>query len=599
MNDSFFTRRRLMLFISVLSLIFGIWWFFFRKFETYIFTITTYPSATATVPAVVSRVDVAGGRVSKIIDIPDVDVGIIIARFPKPGFAAAAAVAAAFPREVVFEKDASFRPIDGSELPKPSNEMSPNYALDQITGSGEEVASPSENCSAPVRIIAIDSGITQNTEEFPSTRVTFGTPWVTTGPPPNSGDPFSSPPSPDAWLDQTDHGTKVLSASIGAKVGIHSRVKNINSIVQSINVHRSNNDTAFTSDIVDALDRAVIDELARENDGNLRNNGTILTFPYRNFCGLSPALEDMLSGATSSGIIVVAGAGNDDSGDEPPLVTAAQLAVSPPPCSSATAFPASPSRNPGNSDLIFAGGSTETNSRWIGGNYSPQTDIFSPGENVTVRNANGSLVSANGTSMSTGYVAGALTWLVAQSPWITPVEARDWIMNPNATAQNISIPTSSSSSSTSSIMRPRLNLRNYTLPTTAKMSYARWRLAHNLPAAQSASDDFDYDSQVDFAEFVLGTNPRGRGDKGLRFENGQVICPLAFYLTSDYGEKPFELQSSLDLVTWKNINSLLVTPQTVNYENDGIVHKIPASALPGPPNVKAFCRLVVTIPLTP
>jgi Subtilase family len=561
--------------------------------QTYIFTINTHPSPTAQLSQVAFEINAFGGAVLKTLDFPDARVGIVIASFLPPGsLGSAANVAGAFSGQITFEEDSILVPLDS-----PASITAPNYALDQITGLAGAVAAPPAACSQPVRIIAVDSGINQTLAEFPSSRITFGTSWLPTAPP--STQPpliFSCTSSvPNAWLDEADHGTKVLSASIGNTAGVLSRVSGISTIVESFKVHRPCASAALTSDVISALTKAVQDEYLRQLDGSLRNDGTILTFPYRNPCGRSPALDKILFKAWNSGVIVVVGTGNDSAPNEPPVATAMDLAATPPPCSSSLTFPASPSRIMsdvvGSDSLIFVSGSNSVSSRWSGANWSQQTDLFAPSETVHVRNASGNFVSTNGTSMATGYVAGALTWLVAQRPWVSPAEARAWLMAPGVLPLPPTIATSTNT------LRYRLDLRRYTLPAEGCMTYANWRIAHNLPAAVTIADDFDHDSQADMIEFALGTNPRGSGGgAGLRVENGYLVCPLGFYLRCDPSDVSVMLQVSSDLLAWTDITSLLVIPSVGSYENDGIVRHIPISSLPGLPNGKRFCRVVVTIP---
>ncbi len=581
---------------------------------TYIFSIVNYGSPQAI--SVEAAIAGNGGNVSATVDYPEAQSSFVIADLRPSQMGA---VIAAFPPgAVVAEENQPLEPAGSGSSGPYAPTIPVNYALNKVVGS--DILIPP--CRNPVRFVAIDSGVRYPLGDFPPFRVSFAPPYI----PPTvlspSGGP-SVPFLPGVWAgvptadaDELDHGTGVISCAVGTQAGVLGRVPSVPAVVQSFRVHRRGACAALVSDAVQALAKAAQDEALRELDGSLGNDAAIITFPYRTVCGLSYAIDHQIWKASRAGALVICGTGNNNVATQPSTAGSYPLAdpnqdifcvyTNPP------VNPGSPARlgptvartppcpsTPCLGYFLFAGGSSNVDTRWStdainGSNYGIETDVYAPGESVSVASSTSinAFRGASGTSFSCGYAAGNASYYLTQRPWAKPEDVRTWLMTLTAAPTPVSIAVSPSGT------RYRLSLTNR-LPVSCCLDYTSWTAEHRLTGGSSvAAADFDSDGLTNLVEYAVGSDPRlSTPAAGLWIQNVGGVNYLrmarAFWLNAECGVT-FRVECSPDLMTWSDITSGFTPLSPDARDNDGVIHQH-STPLPGPAS-RLHYRIFVSIP---
>jgi Subtilase family len=273
----------------------------------------------------------------------------------------------------------------------------------------------------------------------------------------------------DPQKDVIPHGSKIASLAVGATVGVVGRFKTsagapLKVAVQSIRIYSGA--TTTSANAVNGIYRAIAAKIRRKGP-------SVLLFANRSDAADS-GLEVALWWAWKNGLVCVVSGGN-----EPGSADTTSIHVPNRMWYNATyslpSFPTSPSRlewNPANPEnwpnppdgmggtiprpdapyLIMVGGDNlqyvsgapdgndgwrMTSSTYQGSSRGPEIDIIAPSINTPC--ANISEVTSydqatTGTSMATGYVAGAAMVYLAANPTASPAQVRDWLMAKNLTS---------------------------------------------------------------------------------------------------------------------------------------------------------------------
>jgi hypothetical protein len=271
---------------------------------------------------------------------------------------------------------------------------------------------------------------------------------------------LSTPPNClDPYEDPIDHGTKITSTAIGEHVGLLGRLPDAKIEVHSIRVY----DQLYTysEDVIAGISAAIAEHIERAADGSAPS---VLLLASRTSTTSNPAwstaLEIQLYFAWNKGIIVVASAGN-----EPSAYTTNKYSPESKwyPTPIANPSPTSPSRldpnlgssanwpygsnppMPNNPYMVLVGGSNAnrlnpplslnySSTAYTDSSFGPAVDMLAPCELVPCASASplqssqDGLVEADGTSLSTGFVAGAALAYLCTNATPSPAGFRAWLM---------------------------------------------------------------------------------------------------------------------------------------------------------------------------
>lgn len=178
---------------------------------------------------------------------------------------------------------------------------------------------------------------------------------------------------------------------------------------------------------------------------------------------------------------------------------------------------------------------------------------------------------------------------------------RGWVIRPSITGSGDGWTLYSSESTTSSELRPALEVV-YSLPVT---TYASWSLARGLNAVNNdPSADPDHDGANNLAEFSYNLNPLipdmhsvpNFGTNGLPSVR-RVISGANELLQVQYVRRKaatvsglvYSLQFSADLVTWATNQTIAVS--SINSDWERVVARTPANG----PNPKLFARIALSL----
>lgn len=290
--------------------------------------------------------------------------------------------------------------------------------------------------------------------------------------------------------DPSGHGTKVASTAVGATVGLIGKMTKMDSSpldieVESIRIYSNspNGDPTYTPPpptstqvVASGIFKAVDAHLARRSAAGGSNVPSVLLFTSRSASGFDAAVETALWWAWTKGMICVVSGGNEEGSTSlaamhvpnamwysasgtfgsPQSTSPARWDWTKPGDASGTYWPnpsagtpAEPVPMPNSRSLIIVGGSNlayaaNPNPNWGGtddfrktsaGGYDssrgPDIDILAPSKLVRCAVAGqDTTTTATGTSLATGYVAGAALAYLACATDIdenTPTAFRNWL----------------------------------------------------------------------------------------------------------------------------------------------------------------------------
>ena len=301
----------------------------------------------------------------------------------------------------------------------------------------------------------------------------------------------------DPQRDPIGHGTKIASVATGAFISCLHGLSGLSIEVESIRVYNTSS-TVNTAVIIDGIYKAVDAHLQRVADAGGNPVPSVLVLASRTSLS-APAnsrfdmnLEAALWWAWSQGIVCVVSGGDEGTATyatghcSPEAMTLPLPSAQPtspsrfvpqstPPASwpSLTTPNGDPIPYPDTDYLLIVGGSNTSKTSptawgWAtGSSRGLGIDILAPCNSLpcmktslaTFEETNDSLVTATGTSLSAGYIAGiAAGYLASQATLPTPADVRSWLLS-NVNGTNS--PTVSSSASpfgNPSILVPRPKL---------------------------------------------------------------------------------------------------------------------------------------------
>lgn len=418
------------------------------------------------------------------------------------------------------------------------------------------------------------------------------------------------------FIDVRNHGTGVASTAVGLNTGLFSHLHGGSVVLESCQIYYPSVTPTlpWVSDALNVVFQASVQHLARKNDASLMNNASVLLFANRTTTSYSELMERQLAEATKVGVIVVAAAGNAQSGADPvtpsltppsppicdPMLLTSQI-IPPPsttktpsglPLSGVLSAPFGPCalyNTPTAAYLLLIGATANDGSVWQGGagvgsNFGPQTSLFSPGGGVTKASAlSAALVTGNGTSLASGYVAGLSLYYLSFRPWASLSEVRNFVLS------QTSVQFSPQGGSFLS-----LNLSQLTAPDCC-LDYETWTAVRNLAGPSAAKGvDLESDGLVNLLEWALGNDPSVfSSNRGLSitFHDGQ------FYLRrtlAPYGlcGAVVSVEASYDLLEWTAPVPIFVAVPNVNICTDGVVTEAPLGNVPD----RKFYRIRVVSP---
>jgi subtilisin family serine protease len=184
--------------------------------------------------------------------------------------------------------------------------------------------------------------------------------------------------------DCNGHGTHVAGTLGGTTYGVAKQVSLV-----ALRVLNCNGD-GYESDVAAALDWV----LAHRGSAPAVVNMSIGGDP-------SPVIDDAIATTVAAGVPVVVAAGNDET----------------------DACTTSPARAP---EALTVGASTRTDQRADFSNYGSCVDLYAPGEGILSAwsDSDTSSVEADGTSMASPHVAGAVARYLQAHPKATPAQVR-------------------------------------------------------------------------------------------------------------------------------------------------------------------------------
>jgi hypothetical protein len=256
----------------------------------------------------------------------------------------------------------------------------------------------------------------------------------------------------DPHRDQIGHGTKVLSTAIGASTGTTWGIPGLKVEVESIRIYGATNQSTVT-EAIDGISMAVASHNNRKPTDP--NAASVLLFASRTVSGFSDLLELNLWWAWYAGLVVVASGGNEPAAYAPGQFSPDSRWVSHTPPDPTSPSRYDPRMGPASDwpttwgtpptaaypGMILVGGTNAAKTSAAtkeygayGGGSSRGTaiDILAPHAGVPCANvvttyvAPG-LVDITGSSLSTGFVAGAALARLAATTAATANDVRDWM----------------------------------------------------------------------------------------------------------------------------------------------------------------------------
>lgn len=192
-----------------------------------------------------------------------------------------------------------------------------------------------------------------------------------------------------SYADNLGHGTAVASAAVGKNVGLQQYAKLMN--VKTFDV----GDKPNLLELGAAMDAILVRHQTTPNIAKVVNCSWLVPKSFY--------LEEKIQNLIDSGITVVAAAGNfnDNVANYTPAGMPNVITVA-----------------SSDADDISAGFNNFTSGEVSPTNFGQVIDIFAPGVSVTVADNNGGYIRSNGTSLSAGYVTGAVAAIMSVAPSI-------------------------------------------------------------------------------------------------------------------------------------------------------------------------------------
>lgn len=238
-----------------------------------------------------------------------------------------------------------------------------HWGLDLVDGFADGAFTPPVCSNGTVHLFVLDTGVAQPDGQFPQG---YG-----------AGACFGSDCS-NGWIDDEGHGTFCASIAAGNKAGVYP-----GATVHPVKVlDRSGSGT--TSSVTQGISWVINKGLAPAVIS------MSLGGPY------DPMVNSAVNRAAAAGITVVVAAGNEN----------------------VDACTQSPASAPG---AITVGAMDATRRRASFSNWGTCVTLYAPGTDIVGSWISHDYALASGTSMATPFVAGAVAWLLAMDPLMTPM----------------------------------------------------------------------------------------------------------------------------------------------------------------------------------